>query len=386
MSYNELANLHTRQYLPATLKHNGIGWFIEYYSINPQSKELERVRVKLNRERKRFATNANFKIYANQIICELNNKLAGGWSPFFSVNENARLYTPLSVVMKDYIAEKTNELRSATLTSYKSWCKMFGDWCDEITPNIYMSMFNRVLAVRYLDYVLKVRKVSARTWNNHLKMGRAFFSWAKEKCYVNENPFELIKTKREQEKKRVMIPADYREQITDFLVKNNREFLTVCRLVFISLIRPKEIREIKIKHIKIKEKAIFIPSENAKTHNARYAAINGQILDDLLRLQLDKYPQDYYLFGENLTPSIEQCGEARFRKEWLKVRCECNLPAEMQLYSLRDTGINNLLKKGIDPLTVMQHADHHDLAMTTRYANHHDEHLTDTIFNNAVDF
>ena len=42
----------------------------------------------------------------------------------------------------------------------------------------------------------------------------------------------------------------------------------------------------------------------------------------------------------------------------------------MQLYSLRDTGINGMLKAGIDPLSVMQAADHSDLSMTTRYANH----------------
>lgn len=385
MSNNEISNLQARQYLPAMLKHNGIGWFIEYYAIHPQRQDFERVRVKLNRERKRFATLADFRVYANRIVCEINSKLAGGWSPFF-VNENARLYTPLSVVMSEYLLEKKKELRPDTLRSYSSFCKILNEWCEKNTPQIYMSLFNRVLAIRFLDYVYNERKVSARSWNNSLKLARAFFSWAKEKCYINENPFELIKPKRMQEKKRILIPSEYRLQITNYLMERNSAFLTVCRLVFISLIRPKEIRQIQIKHVSLKDKAIFIPSENAKTHNARYAAINAQILDDLLRMNLERFPQDYYLFGENYMPSAEPCGMARFRKDWDKVRRALKLPAEMQLYSLRDTGINNLLKSGIDPLTVMQHADHHDLAMTTRYANHRDEHLTNTIFNNAVDF
>ncbi len=385
MSNNEISNLQARQYLPAMLKHNGIGWFIEYYAIHPQRQDFERVRVKLNRERKRFTTLADFRVYANRIVCEINNKLAGGWSPFFA-NENARLYTPLSVVMSEYLLEKKKDLRPDTLRSYSSFCNILNEWCEKNTPQIYMSLFNRVLAIRFLDYVYNERNVSARTWNNQLKMSRAFFSWAKEKCYINENPFELIKPKRMQEKKRILIPSEYRLQITNYLIERNSAFLTVCRLVFISLIRPKEIRQIQIKHVSLRDKAIFIPSENAKTHNARYAAINAQILDDLSRMNLERFPQDYYLFGENYIPSAEPCGMARFRKDWDKVRRALKLPAEMQLYSLRDTGINNLLKSGIDPLTVMQHADHHDLAMTTRYANHRDEHLTNTIFNNAVDF
>ena len=39
-----------------------------------------------------------------------------------------------------------------------------------------------------------------------------------------------------------------------------------------------------------------------------------------------------------------------------------------------------------DPLTVMQHADHHDLSMTTRYANHADPKLIEKISENAPNF
>jgi integrase len=58
----------------------------------------------------------------------------------------------------------------------------------------------------------------------------------------------------------------------------------------------------------------------------------------------------------------------------------------MQLYSLRDTGINEMIKSGIDDLSVMQHADHSSLDMTTRYANHADPHLVDVIYNKAPSF
>ena len=60
---------------------------------------------------------------------------------------------------------------------------------------------------------------------------------------------------------------------------------------------------------------------------------------------------------------------------WENMRKAIGLPQEMQLYSLRDTGINGMLKAGIDPLSVMQAADHSDLSMTTRYANHADPEL-----------
>ncbi len=374
-----------RQYIPACLKRTAVGWLIEYYALHPQRDTLERRQIKLNRERKRFARQADFKIYANDIVCRINARLAGGWSPFMQ-EDNARLYTPLSVVISEYLNEKEKELRPATLMSYKSFCRMFSAWTEKETPHIYMSVFNRVLAVRYLDYIYKERNVTARTWNNQLKMGRAFFSWAKEKCYIKENPFEAIKTKREQEKKRILIPANTRRKITEYFSRENPQLLIVCQLVFTSLIRPKEIINIRLRDISLKDRHIYIPGENAKTHNARYAAMNQVLIDNLTAMQLEKYPPDYYLFGRKLTPSPIHCSHTHFGREWIKMRRALHLPEEMQLYSLRDTGINNLLKCGIDPLSVMQHADHHDLQMTTRYANHADPNLTKLIYENAPEF
>ncbi len=375
----------SRQYIPACLKHTAAGWLIEYYALHPQRETLERRQIKLNRERKRFTRYIDFKLYANSIVCNINNRLAGGWSPFMG-NENSRYYTLLSTVITAYIDEKERELRPSTLVSYKSFCRMFSAWVEQKVPQIYMSLFNRVLAVQYLDYVYKERKVNAKTWNNQLKMGRAFFAWAKEKCYIKENPFELIKTKREDTKKRILIPKETRDKITKYFTETKPNYLIVCQLVFTALIRPNEIVNIQLKHISIKDKTIYIPSENAKNHHARYAAMTPKLVEHLEQMHLEQYPINYYLFGIGYTPAHEAISTKTLRKDWLKMRNVLNLPKEMQLYSLRDTGINNLLKCGIDPLSVMQHADHHDLQMTTRYANHADPNLTRLIYEKAPEF
>ena len=374
----------TITYRPALLKKTSAGWLIEYYSLNPQTKELQRKQVKMNREAKRFQRVSDFRNYANDVIMRLNAQLAGGWSPYME-SDNIRLYTRLQDVMQLYLAEKEKELRPATMVCYKSYCQMLSKWLGDAV-GMYASMFNRLYAVRYMDYIYKDRNVTARTWNNQLKMGRALFSWAKEKMYVKENPFENIKSKRTEQKKRVLIDRDVRRRITEYLQKKNPTYLAVCQLVFTSLIRPKEIRLIKVGDVMLADKCIRIPAENAKNHHERFAGINSQLLDYLLSLYLDRYPTDYFLFGPDLLPSPVQCGTNRFRKEWEKIRKALDLPKTMQLYSLRDTGINGMLKNGIDALSVMQHADHHDLRMTTRYANHADKHLSEKVFKQAPDF
>lgn len=62
------------------------------------------------------------------------------------------------------------------------------------------------------------------------------------------------------------------------------------------------------------------------------------------------------------------------------------LPDEYQLYSLKDTAINSMLKAGVDDLSVMQAAGHKDLKMTVIYANHHDAALIDNLNKKAPKF
>lgn len=360
------------QFLPATLHHNCDGWQIEYYAYNPVSGQMERKRILVNRLKKRY-TKKEFKVIVGRMITTINNKLAGGWSPF-GESENVRYYTYLSEVMRLYIEEKTKELKPDTLRCYKSFCNIFGKWCEQHIPKCHCVLFNRTLAIRYLDYVYNERNVSARGYNNQLKMARALFSWAVEKCYCKENPFEQIKTKKEAEKKRILIPEETRLLIREYFAEHNPNFLIVLELVFTSLLRPAEISRVQVKQVNLKEHYIYMPGDKTKNGYHRYAFLSDELCCLLSPLIANANPE-WYLLSRYYVPGKVKMNSLRYTKHWDAMRKELKLPQEMQLYSLRDTGINNMLKAGIDPLTVMQAADHHDLSMTTRYANHADPNL-----------
>lgn len=248
------------------------------------------------------------------------------------------------------------------------------------------SAITKIVCVQYMDYLFLQKHLEGRSWNNHLKFMRAFFNWCIEKCYCNENHFIKIKPKRQSQKKRILIPENVRKRIIEYCERNNPNYIIVCELVFSALIRPKEISMIRIADVNLSQKYIYISETNAKTHNSRIAALSPDLCRRLAALELDKRKPTDYLIGHGYVPSAKKVVLSRFRKDWDVVRKALNLPQEMQLYSLRDTGINSMLKAGIDPLTVMQHADHHDLKMTTRYANHVDPHLVETINKEAPEF
>jgi hypothetical protein len=222
-------------YLPAVLHEVKCGWRIEYYALNPSDESLKRVRVKVARLTERYRTKKEARAHCLQIVQTINAKLAGGWSPFFNT-EDARLYTKMEDVAQKFLAEKRKELRSNTLRSYQSFCKMFLEWIQP--KDMYCGLFTKIYAVRYMDYVYNERNNGVVTYNNQIKMGRAFFNWARERCYCKENPFENIKLKTKTRKTRTIIPPDVRERIKQYLLENDSNFLCVCELVYFSLIRP----------------------------------------------------------------------------------------------------------------------------------------------------
>lgn len=152
-------------------------------------------------------------------------------------------------MIRKFLDAKKRDLTENTMRSYESFCNGLKKWIILKHPDLRSNQFTKRLAVEYMDYVLegnnatkngKARKhedgtVSNRTYNNNLKQGRALFSWAVEKCYCEENPFEKIKTKREEKKTRVIIPEAWRKKIREYFEKTNPQYLIICELVHTSL-------------------------------------------------------------------------------------------------------------------------------------------------------
>ncbi len=426
-----------RRYMPAVLKSNTNGWYIEYYAYNQITNDLERKRQRVNKERKRARTFAEFRSITSQMIIQINCQLASGWSPF-AISSTLQVQPTMPTVMQTiqlpsqqvlqqygaapamvapqkpqddgsvdmlvlidkFLKAKSRDLTENTMRSYQSFCNGLKKWVLLKHPDLRSNQFTKRLAVEYMDYVLegnnankngKARKhedgtVSNRTYNNNLKQGRALFSWAVEKCYCEENPFEKIKTKREETKTRVLIPEQWRKKIREYFEQTNPQYLIICELVHTSLIRPVEISRLQAYMVNLSDGYIELPATITKNHKERRARLSEELKEMLSKHIMGAKPDDY-LFADKCW----RCGKVAMSSHtygnvWEAMRKEIHLPEEMQLYSLRDTGINGMLKAGIDPLSVMQAADHSDLSMTTRYANHVDPELFKRLNEKAPSF
>ena len=190
-----------RRYLPAVLRQNSMGWYIEYYAYNQISQSLERKRVRVNRERKRARTFAEFRSITSQMIIRINCQLAGGWSPYAitdttqvvqvqtlqaqgvqvvpvtaqpqgvpvtttiplpsSFTQSSTQVQPtddgsilMTEMIEKFLADKKRELTANTMRSYKSFGNILSKWLQANHPQLRSNEFTQRIAVDFMEHLL----------------------------------------------------------------------------------------------------------------------------------------------------------------------------------------------------------------------------------------
>ena len=369
-------------YTPPILKKTASrGEHIEYYVYNPVTMKMERQRIRLEKLSHQFKNRSQYKQMVMQLMMNLTGKLAGGWTPY-GENQNVAEYTPINKAIEAYIADKSRDLRKASMVSYISVAKIFVEWLT--TQNIHemaSHLLNQRTCQRFMDELRDRPKFNNNTYNTYLKKYRACFAWMVDRGYCKENPFEKIKTLKKQEKIRQLIPVDARETVINHVrTSKHPNYEIVMHLIFTSLIRPSEIERLQVRDVDLKNKCIHIPANKAKTHKDRDAALSDTCIALLIPL-LSKpgILPTWYLINSNYECGPEPCYHGMFKKHWMKIRKDCGLPDEMQLYSLKDSGITEMLEAGVSINQVKEAAGHSDISTTNKYIGKDTEKMIEAV-------
>ena len=369
-------------YTPPILKKTASrGEHIVYYVYNPVTMKMERQRIRLEKLSHQFKNRSQYKQMVMQLMMNLTGKLAGGWTPY-GENQNVAEYTPINKAIEAYIADKSRDLRKASMVSYISVAKIFVEWLT--TQNIHemaSHLLNQRTCQRFMDELRDRPKFNNNTYNTYLKKYRACFAWMVDRGYCKENPFEKIKTLKKQEKIRQLIPVDARETVINHVrTSKHPNYEIVMHLIFTSLIRPSEIERLQVRDVDLKNKCIHIPANKAKTHKDRDAALSDTCIAMLIPL-LSKpgILPTWYLINSNYECGPEPCYHSMFKKHWMKIRKDCGLPDEMQLYSLKDSGITEMLEAGVSINQVKEAAGHADISTTNKYIGKDTEKMIEAV-------
>jgi len=371
------------RYIPAELRTNPSGWYIEYYFLNPLSDNLERTRIKVNYIRKKLKSDRlakqELKLYCNKI----NLKLESGWSPI--VDNSLNGFKTLVECIDLFLEMKRKEVRGDTsYKHYSSQLNIFRNWIlDNNFANLLPCDFGKHLAMEYMDYVQMTKNISNRTWNNYRTFMRSFFNWMIERNYAGKNHFSDMKKKRNEEKTRKPIPIEDRIRIVEHLKKEHYPFFIFILLEFSCLMRPVEIFRMKISNIDIGNQLIHLNGNQTKNGKSRDIVIPNNILSELIeyhkKVNLDRYNLDDYLFSTNYLPGKEYQLSKVATRTWSILRRDLKLPKEYQLYSLRDSFITESMNANVSPLSIQEHADHSSLNITSIYTHHKSKEVTDEL-------
>ena len=341
--------------------------YVFYYVVNPYTGKLVRKRIRCNHVGNKTA---RLK-YARLIAQAINERLFMGWNPFHEELPNT------AVSIKDaiarFVAEKEKTLRERSVETYRSFAYMFSDWLDmRGLANAYAVTIDKNVVMQYLEWLDRTKHLSNRSYNNYILSLSTLFDWLKQKGYCAEIPTTGIPRRKVDRKTRVTIPKCDRELIRAYFNENCPRYYWVMQLCYRLFIRPNEICGLRFCNLDLKNKVLKIPSVLAKNHCDRVLGLPDDIL--CYFQSLTDYPDSWFIFADPHTyvPGPKAIAPTRIAETWKSMRDKLKLPASYQFYSLKDTGITEMLEAGVPAKYVKELADHHSLEMTERYTHRSD--------------
>jgi site-specific recombinase XerD len=371
-------------YTPAELRLNK-DWVIVYYAKNPLSGKLERQRLRVPS----IANKTERLKHAKRIVSEINNKLYNDWSPFFEESgKNFKSFPDAIAEFLKYLNKQIKEkvFRADTLRTYSSNLNLLQQFIAEKKLNLKFALeINKQFCVQYLDWIYLERNNSPRTRNNHLGFVKMFCSYLVNRGILAENPATGIIPMKTPSKTREVFPVEVKEQIQNELKKYTNGFGVLCLMTYFCFVRSTELGKMKVGMVRIMENSIFLPKEISKNKKDEFVTIPSQFLEGL-KNHIDNAEPNLYLFSsDNFKPGIKQMPVRKIATAWEKIRNDLGLENKYQFYSLKDTGITDLLNSGVPAIKVRDQARHHDIKITEIYTPRN-KSFDETIQNAKITF
>lgn len=343
--------------------------YVSFYAFDPTTGRMKRKKIMLGKIKGKMAQ----RKYAQGVIHRLTEKLLDGWNPWIEASAPME-YTYFTEVCDRYSQYlykmvEDNDMREETLASYLSSLRMLQKW-GEREAIVYIYQLNRRKVCEFLDYVFIERNNTLQTRNNYLAWLRTFCNWLLQRAYLSANPTEGMTAvqRRAKKKNRDVLPDEALQKLHDHLERTNKHFLLACYLLHYMFIRPHEMTYIKICDIHPAAQTLELHGENTKNHNDAVLTMPAKVIHLMVDLCIFNSPGRHYLFSTGFMPGSERQSEKFFRDYWHRhVRKDLDFPSQYKLYSLKDTGITNMLKANHDVLTVRDQARHSSILITDTY-------------------
>lgn len=359
-------------------------WFVFYSLRNPSTGKMQRFR-----EYKGFSgfkTKEAKHRWAKKLIEELRLKLKNGWNPF--TGDQKVIYTDnleYQHIAKEYgrqrssirdirfyasrfLDQKKKEVRPSTYTTYKSKFRYLENFIkNKDLSGSHPAAFSKKHADAFIDYLQTDRGIGNKSINEYTTLMRSLWNFMIDEQAIKENVFSRVKRLPGKSNK----PRIYNETLIKKLVtimeSMDPQMLIVIKMIFNCLIRPGELRKLKIKNIDFSRGRITVPAEIAKTNKQRIVDIPDYFLQELIDKKYERASGNHFIIGVNGEPAARMVGRNYMYNRFKNIRKEAGLSQEYWLYAFKHTGMVELKLAGTDWLEIMNQAGHQSLDQTIEY-------------------
>lgn len=356
-------------FIPAELKQTqSDDWRVVFYCKIPGKEKLKRFRRRVPKLKCR----TDRRKLAKQMCLRINADLQAGWSPFYEEMPKNN-FQPFVKVLEQYLNQADRKfqdgiIRKDSFRAYTSYINNIKAYLKhENKMNMIAAEFDRTFVIDFLDHIYFERKRTARTANNYLSFLSQLAVFMVDRNLIPVNPAEKIGKRKETKKKRKPLPEWLRRDIIEYWKERNPAYLTLCMLTYFCFIRRTELTKLRVKFVNLSSATIFIPGDASKN------GIDGTVtipkaLRSMLANHLKDAKADQYLFSaDEFKPGYSALQPKNISDEWAKMRKRLKVDSKYQFYSLKDTGITNLLLLGVAAKKVRDQARHHDIRITEAY-------------------
>ena len=354
-------------YVPAEL-HENMEWRIVYYVKHPVTEKLVRMRSRVKLMKKI----SDRRRIAKRMIIDINNRLESGWNPLYG-NKGAKEFFKFTDTLDIYIKRiqieyEEGNLRMDTFKTYRSQVNQLKKYLVHIKrENMVAFKFDVDFVSDYLDYIRYDLERSARTRDNYLNWLGTLSHFLFSKRYITAIPTENFKKINRKQKKRILISDPLKAIIFQYWNDKNKHYLALCLVCYYCLIRRTEITKLRVANVTLINSTIWIDAMHSKNRKSQSVTI-PDALTPLLAEHLQKANLSDFLFSaDDFRPGTKQLRPDRITRVWGNMRKELKIENNIDWYSLKDSGITDLLRAGVPLISVRDQARHHSSAQTDSY-------------------
>lgn len=263
---------------------------------------------------------------------------------------------------------------SKTIRCYESVTKYILEAAKELklTDKLIVE-FKKVHFKVILERTKKNRNFSPKGYNKYRRYLSGLINELVEWDIIENNPIANIKTMAVAKTFAHRPPTEEeRAAIMQHLRINYPTFYRFCFTMYATSIRGKEILGLQVKDFFKKEQLFrILPiNEKSKVKFEREAVIPNSLMEELSELNLETLNPDWYIFSKGFLPGPKRMHANMPTAWWYRIVKE-TLKINVDLYSLKKLGGDDMIRQGISLYGVKDQMGHTSLDTTEIYVREH---------------